>query len=379
MRRVVLILCVFILLCGVLCGCTQIKSKQSEKTITVTDALGRKIHIKTPVKKIVLLYGLEDYAAIGGNDSLRKLVGINAWRYKMYRPDWWQAWKEYHPEIAKLPDVGQPGKTFQVEEVIKLKPDVVIADRSMYKYMSEDIKKLGDAGIPVVFTDFFPHTDNVTKLFEEVNKSAVILGKILNRENRAQEVVKFFENHIKEVVEKTKNIKHRPKVVVFATWSKWRVYGKKGMYNFWIDLAGGENIAANVIPGFSGDINPEYVLKMNPDVIVFTCNNNFPSGQKVVIGYTVRNSTPAKEVLRSLISRQGWNDINAIKSKRVYIIHHGLSHGHLFEFVCLEYMAKWLHPEIFKNLNPSEDLRAFYSKFMPMPLHGVWAAGLGGG
>ncbi len=375
MKKKLLILCLVVVL---LCGCAQVKKKPEEKTITVTDVLGRTVHIKTPVKKIVLLYGLEDYAAIGGKDALKKLVGINAWRYKMYRPDWWQAWKTYYPWIAKLPDVGQPGKTFQVEEVIKLKPDVVIADRSMYKYMTEDIKRLQDAGIPVVFTDYFPHTNNVTKLFEEVNKSAMILGKILNSEARAKEVVKFFEEHVNYVVNKAKNVKYKPKAIVFATWSTWTAYGKKGMYNFWIDLAGGQNIAAKVISGFSGDVNPEFVLKMNPDVIIFTCNNNFPSGQKVVIGYTVNNSTLAKEALKELIKRPGWNELNAVKNGRVYIIHHGLSHGHLFEFVCLEYVAKWLHPELFKNLNPAKDLQTFYNKFMPMPLHGVWAASLGG-
>ena len=377
MRKSLLFFCLIALL---LCGCAQVKNvaENKTKTITVMDILGRTVTIKTPVRRVVLLYGLEDYAAVGGRDSLSKLVGINAWRYKMYRPDWWQAWIEYYPEIKKLPDVGQPGKTFQVEEVIKLKPDVVIADRSMYKYMTEDVKRLEKAGIPVVFTDYFPHTNNVTELFNEVNRSAMILGKILNREERAKEVVKFFEDHVMKVVNKTKGIKSKPKVIVFATWSKWDAYGKKSMYNFWIDLAGGDNVAAKVIPGFSGDINPEFVLKTNPDVLVFTCNNNFPSGQKVVIGYTVNNSSSAKEALKELINRPGWNKLNAVKDRRVYIIHHGLSHGHLFEFVCLEYMAKWLHPTLFRNLEPKKDLQTFYSKFMPMPLHGVWAVRLGG-
>ncbi len=350
--------------------------KTEAKTIAIKDLVGREVNVKVPVSRVVLLYGLEDYSAVGGKDALNKIVGLNSWRYKKYRPDWWQAWITNYPWIADLPDVGQPGKTFEVEDVIKLKPDIVIADKSMYKYMGEDIKRLEKAGIPIVFTDYFPHSDNVTQLFDEVNKSTLILGKLLGKEDRAKELVEFFKEQVNKVMDKTKKVSVKPKAVVFATWSEWRAYGSKGMYNFWIEMGGGQNIAAKVVDASSGDVNPEFVLKENPDVIIFTCNNNFPSGQRVAIGYTVDNATIAKEALNELINRPGWDGINAVKEKRVYITHHGLSHGHIFEFVCLQYIAKWLHPELFKDLNPEESLKTFYNDFIPLPYHGVWATGL---
>ena len=350
--------------------------KEEKKTIVITDLVGRQVEVKVPVERVVLLYGLEDYAAVGGKEALDKLVGVNSWRYKKYRPDWWQYWVENYPRIKELPDVGQPGKSFKVEEVIKLKPDVVIADASMYKHMKEDIKRLEAAGIPIVFTDYFPHSDNVHELCEEAEKSTMILGKLLGKEERAKKLAEYFKEQINIVVSRSKDVKEKPEAVVFATWSKWKVYGKKGMYNFWIKMAGGENPAADVVEGFSGEINPEFVLKENPDVIVFTCNNNFPSGQKIAIGYTVKDPSVAKEALKELINRPGWEDLKAVKEGRVYLIHHGISHGHLFEFVCLQYIAKWLHPEEFKDLDPEENLKKFYDEFMPYPLKGVWAVGL---
>jgi iron complex transport system substrate-binding protein len=368
----------FLLVAVMLLGCAQkpVEKPEEAKVIKITDLVGREVSVKVPVAKVVLLYGLEDYSAVGGKDALKKIVGLNSWRYKKYRPDWWQAWVANYPWMAELPDVGQPGKTFEVEDVIKLKPDVVIADKSMYKYMEEDIKRLEKAGIPVVFTDYFPHSDNVTQLFDEVNKSTLILGKLLGKEDRAKQLVDFFKEKVNKVVERTEKVSVKPKAVVFATWAEWRAYGKKGMYNFWIEMGDGENIAAKVVDASSGDVNPEFVLKENPDVIVFTCNNNFPSGQRVAIGYTVDNTTIAKEALKELINRPGWENINAVKEKRVYIIHHGLSHGHIFEFVCLQYIAKWLHPELFKDLNPEESLKTFYDNFIPLPYHGVWATEL---
>ncbi|WP_461864622.1 ABC transporter substrate-binding protein [Thermococcus sp.] len=388
MKKLILLL-VFLLISSILsAGCIGEKGTMNptenthpsavtseKKSIVITDLVGREVMVKVPVERVVLLYGLEDYAAVGGEDALKRLVGINAWRYKKYRPDWWQYWVRNYPEIKELPDVGQPGKSFKAEEVIELKPDVVIADASMYKYMQEDVKRFEKAGIPIVFTDYFPHSDNIDELFEEAKRSTMILGKLLGKEDRAQKLVQFFEDQFNIVLNRTENIKNRPKVIVFATWSQWRAYGKKGMYNFWIKLAGGRNIAEN-ISGFSGDVNPEFVIRENPDVIVFTCNNNFPSGQRVAIGYTVDNTSTAKKALKELINRPGWQDLKAIQDRRVYLIHHGISHGHIFEFVCLQYIAKWLHPELFGDLNPEKNLKKFYDEFMPYPLKGIWAVGL---
>ncbi|WP_456478291.1 ABC transporter substrate-binding protein [Geoglobus ahangari] len=356
----------------------SLESPKAERVIKVTDLAGRTVEVKVPVSRVVLLYGLEDYAAVGGEEALNKLVGLNSWRYKKYRPDWWQGWIENYPWLAELPDVGQPGKTFEVEQVLKLNPDVVIADRSMLKYMDEDLKRLEKAGIPVVFTDYFPHSSNVTELFDEVNRSTMLLGTLLGKEERARELVQFFREQVSSVVEKAQDAENRPKAIVFATWSEWRAYGKEGMYNHWIDMAGGRNIAAEVVSGASGDVNPEFVLEQNPDVIVFTCNNNFPSGQRVAIGYTVDSDAEAKAALRELINRPGWENLNAVKNGRVYIVHHGLSHGHIFEFACLQYIAKWLHPELFGNLNPEGSLKEFYERFMPLPYRGVWATSIGG-
>ncbi len=356
----------------------SLESPKAERVVRVTDLAGRTVEVKVPVNRVVLLYGLEDYAAVGGEEALSKIVGLNSWRYKKYRPDWWQGWVENYPRLAELPDVGQPGKTFEVEQVLKLRPDVVIADRSMLKYMDEDLKRIEKAGIPVVFTDYFPHSSNVTELFEEVNRSTMLLGTLLGKEERAKELVQFFREEVSSVVERAENVDNRPKAIVFATWSEWRAYGEEGMYNHWIEMAGGRNIAAEAVSGASGDVNPEFVIEQNPDVIVFTCNNNFPSGQRVAIGYTVDSDAEAKAALMELVSRPGWENLNAVKSGRVYLVHHGLSHGHIFEFVCLQYIAKWLHPELFSDLNPEESMKEFYERFMPLPYRGVWAAGIGG-
>ncbi len=349
--------------------------------VTIKDVLGREVKVLVPVKRAAVLYGLEDWVAVGGEDALTKVVALNAWRYKKWRPDWWVAWTEHYPWLERVPDVGQPGWSFNLEALLRAKPEVVITTPWMFRHMVESgaLQVLRAAKIPVVVIDFVPKTTNVKEHLDIVKTSLYDIGILTGHLKRTKALYEFYESMFFKVLKNLNNVTKRPKVIVFTTWSTWKVYGAKGHVSIWVDLAKGDNIAAKVIKGASGYINPEYVLEQNPDVIVFVCNNNFPFGQKVVIGYTVNNPKPAVEMLEKLIERPGWDDLKAVKDKRVYMMHLGLAHGHVFQFVALEYFAKWLHPEIFKNLNPINDLKKFYEIFMPYPLRGVWVVSLAEG
>ena len=340
----------------------------------------------SPARRIAVLYGLEDLVAVGGEQALARLVALNVFRYKKWRPDWWTAWVEHFPWLKAIPDVGQPGYSFDLEKLIEARPSVVVTAPWMYKAMQDSgaLKKLEEAHIPVVVVDFVPASTNLTQHLEAVKRSLEVLGAVTGYMDRAMDLYRFYEKQLFLVVNKTRGLpaEKKPGVIVFATWSPWRVYGAKSPYNVWITLAGGKNLAAKAVPGSSGNIDPEYVLEAKPDVIVFTCNNNFyTSGgtvQKVVIGYTARSPEAAREMLKKLVDRPGWSSLPAVRDGRVYMLYHGLSHGHIFQFAALQWLAKWLHPEIFKNLDPLRNLQLFYEKYMPYPLRGVWAVGIKG-
>jgi len=354
------------------------KVEVKPKLVKIRDVLGREILVPSPARRVAILYGLEDWVAVGGEQALVKVVALNAWRYKKWRPDWWVAWTEHYPWLKDVPDVGQPGWNFDLEKLLKAKPDVVVTTPWMFKHMEESgaLGTLKALGIPVVVIDFVPKTTDVKEHLEVVRTSLIDLGVLAGNLKRAEELYKFYLKQFDTVLNKLKHVKERPKVIVFATWSPWKVYGAKGHVSTWVELAKGDNVAAKVVPGASGYVNPEFVLETNPDVIIFVCNNNFPDGQKVVIGYTVSSPLPALEALEKLIDRPGWEQLKAVREKRVYMMHLGLAHGHVFQFAALQFIAKWLHPEIFKGLEPLQNLKEFYEEFMPYPLRGVWVVSL---
>jgi len=43
------------------------------------------------------------------------------------------------------------------------------------------------------------------------------------------------------------------------------------------------------------------------------------------------------------------------------------------DFYAYEFLAKTFHPDDYKDLDPDEDLKEFYDKFMPIDLEGTWS------
>ena len=47
-----------------------------------------------------------------------------------------------------------------------------------------------------------------------------------------------------------------------------------------------------------------------------------------------------------------------------------------FDFAGTQFLAKQIYPELFEDINPEENLRDFFDKYMPVELDGVWTISL---
>ncbi len=359
MRKLAVALLVLAVL---IAGCSQ---KAPSGKYTVVDLAGRKVSLKElPVKRVVITFNFEDYIAVGGVDGMKKIVGWNRGYWKGRREWIWEKYTKKFPWLKNIPDVGYPCKgTFNVEKVVSLKPDVVIMALFEKKCAEDAVRKLAEAGIPVVFIDYHSET------MENHVKSTLLLGKLLGKEKRAEEIVAFYKEQVEKVYSKLRNYHgKKPKVYIEGGFRKWFTYGDY-MWGALVEKAGGINIAKGKIKTW-GQVNPEYVIDSNPDVIVIT-GSYWPSRPKSVwLGYYA-NLTQAKERLREWINRPGWNKIKAIREGRVYCIHHGLSR-HIYDFVAIQFLAKAFYPKLFKNLDPVKNFIEFHRRFLPVNYSGVW-------
>jgi len=373
MDKKVIAAVIFVLVVGVVFGAyflatpaPQIEQKQSE--ITVTDLAGRVVTLEVPVNKIVFVEGghvgyIIALDAVGGEKALKKIVGMDMEEWKSIRQWIYSKYVEVYPWIKDIEDIGT-SKALNVEKIIKLHPDVVLAPL----YTKEDIpvEKLEAAGIPIIFIDYHAET------IENHRKSTLILGTLVDQRDRAKALVDLYEERANMVSSRVAEVENKPKVYLEGGYRKWSTYGRY-MWGEMVKNAGGTNIAWDLFER-GGEISPEYVLKANPDVIVVTGSYWVKRPESIWLGYYAHQDL-ARERLKKWIERPGWSDINAVKNNRVYAIHHQLSRN-IWDFIAVEYLAKCFYPDLFNDVDPVEDFKIFHDTFLSIDYAGVWMLSL---
>ncbi|WP_034851874.1 ABC transporter substrate-binding protein [Inquilinus limosus] len=348
------------------------------ETQTVEDVAGRTVQVPAEAKRIILGEGRQIYllAALDTEAPFQRVVG---WRDDLEKADrdGYEIYRAKYPFIADLPRFGGAKEgTFDVEQALSLHPDVVVMNLESKLATDEGglIDKLAAVGIPVVFIDFRE------KPFENAEKSIRILGQVIGRQQRAEELIAFRRAEIEKVTSRLASYKGpRPKVMIDRAGG----YSDEccmsfGNENFgrMVEVAGGDNIARDLIPGTFGTLNPEQIVASKPDVVVVTGSNwtlYETAGAWVGVGPGAdRNAARAR--LEALMKRPAFTTIPATQTGRVYAIWHQF-YDSPYQFVAIQALAKWLHPELFADLDPDATFRSFHERFLPVEYRpGYWVS-----
>jgi iron complex transport system substrate-binding protein len=315
-------LLVFLLTFGLLFGCNSENAsnqandkKQETKTeeaafpVTLKDGLGEEVTIQSEPKRIVSLIpsNTEIAYALGLGE---KIVGVNDF-------------DNYPEDVKKKEKIG--GMEFNVEKIISLKPDLVLAHASSANNSKDGLKQLKDAGITVLVV-------NDAKTFDDVYHSIEMIGKATGTTKKANEIIENMKTKLEAIKEKAKNIKEKDKMKVWVEVSPApEIYtaGKGTFIDDMLKVISAKNVAGDQEgwPMFT----EEKAVALNPDVIITT------------YGYYVKDA--AKQVM----ARPAWKDVPAVKNKRVYDVNSDLvtrPGPRLVEGV--EELAKAIYPEVFK-------------------------------
>jgi len=119
-----------------------------------------------------------------------------------------------------------------------------------------------------------------------------------------------------------------------------------------IERAGGVNIAVGHLPFYEdtyeyGEIETEWVLEQNPEVIV---------GRSMVIGvspYEYENDSLLRAYSDEIKGLPGFDGVDAVKNDRVYIVTNAYACTPNYPSALL-LLAKWFYPETFQDLDPRE-------------------------
>jgi len=173
-----------------------------------------------------------------------------------------------------------------LERIISLSPDLVLATSLTPTNQVERLKKLG---IEVVV---FKSPKNFYELCEEFLE----LGRLVGKEKRAEKIVNKAKKRVEKISVKNKSPK-RPKVIVqVGSNPLWVAHGNS-LINDFIEFAGGINIAKDAKTGL---YSLEKVLQKDPDVIIITTMGMVGEEEKK--------------------NWEKYNTMKAVKNKRIYIV-----------------------------------------------------------
>ena len=339
--------------------------------VTVTDILDRQVTFDAPAKRVVVGFYPEDYMAIGTEAAYDHVVGMSKYIWQA-RPANWEMYLEHRPSLDEIPGIGRVDtKTFSVEKVISLNPDLIMLADWQYKGLGSDIERLENAGIPVIVVDYNAQT------LERHIKSTEIIGVITGQEERAKKIADEYTQNLSMIQTRIEQA-NLPKPTVYTEYGAAGVneigytFGKN-MWGAISTMAGGDNISAPYVEWW-GKLNPEQILAANPDVIVMTGYETGSGDDAMVMGQGV-DADLAKSRLAGFKDRTGWSSLSAVENDRMYGAYHGAVRS-ILDGPMIQFYAQVLYPDLFTDLNPEQAYLDFYKKYLPVMPTGTFVTGL---
>lgn len=316
MKRFSYLVLLLILALSVMIGCSSNddQASESEQTaetnetefpLTVTDATDNELTFEKKAEKIVsvLPSNTEIAFALGLDDEIIGVTSLD----------------NYPEEATEKETIGD----FQinVEKVISLEPDVVLADESVDEAALDQIR---DADIQVLVV-------KTAENFEEVYDAIHLIGKVTDTTEQADQIESDMKEKLASLSDKVAEIEN-PKSVYVEVSPAPETYtaGKNTFINTILEKINAENSAGD-LEGWP-QVNEEAVLEMNPDIIITTYGNYVDD--------------PIKEIT----DRESWSDLTAVKNKEIYDVNEDLVSRpgpRLVEGA--EELAKAIYPDLFAN------------------------------
>lgn len=235
------------------------------QALQITDERGVQVRLAAPPQRIVsLLPSLTE--TVCALDACHRLVGVD--RYS-----------NYPAQVRTLPQVGG-GLDPNIEAVVALKPDLVLMSMS-----SRAAERLEALGLKVAALDTKTHAD-VRRVLEKVG---TLLGV-----NDAQRVWRTIDAGVSAAAQSL-SAKARNNRVYFEVSRGPYAAGETSFIGETLTRLGVKNVVPAALGPFP-KLNPEYVVRANPDVIMI-----------------------GNRSMQAMVPYPGWQSIKAVREQRICV------------------------------------------------------------
>jgi len=351
MKKISLLMATILLFSVVLSGCSKStpvttgggaastntsQPVQKSDTITLKDFADRKVTIPAHAAKIAALVGpaFEKTLVLGQADRVATTGASSAWAKIIY------------PKLAKIPVVANPQEP-NVEDLAKLGVDLVF-----FWSTQAPIDNMTKVGIPVVaMNSFYTGWTNNNEFIQITKDDIDLYAAALGPEATAVAAKwkAYLDEKVQYVTSRTSTLsKDQIKKVYYIRSSAnngLECFMKNSTPQGLVDLAGGVLVTKDVDMknnGF-GTVTMEQIIQWDPE-------------------YIFLGRVDSKDMITK---NSQWSSLSAVKKGNVVLIPSGVFmwDNSSERVLNLLFLAKALHPELFKDLNMVTEIQEYYKTF----------------
>jgi len=336
-------------------GCVDNSAGNSgdvSKTVQIVDMAGRTVEVPENVESIVCS-GPGTLRLITYLQALDMLAGVESCEQAEIAG----SGKPYHianvDYFKTLPVIGtQFVEGLNYESVVNANPDVIIISYSEAS-VADDLQ--GKTGIPVIVLNYGEFESFSDK---DLVGSLTLLGDLLNKEKRAEEVITFFADSEKDIQNRIKDVPDSEKPSVYIGGLSAR--GSHGIESTSSQYAPFEALSANNIASDLESkkqvfIDKEKVIEWDPDIIFIDAG-----------GYALITEDYTK-------NPDYYTSLSAFKNGQIYTTYPYNYYTTNFgtALASTYYMGTILYPEQFSDINPEDKADEIYEFLVGKPVYGV--------
>ncbi len=298
----------------------------SAESFTYKDKLGRTVTVQTPVKRAILLTS-SDLLPVTG--AWERVVGISHGASEDN-----DLLKAVKPDLAQLiPSVGN-NHNINIEVLLRLKPDIVLAwssNRDMINYLDKK-------GVPVIAIS----PESIAELYEVMRMQGKLFGSEKNVESAIARMEEMFDLIRKRVA--AVPVDQRKKALWVAS-KPTTISGGISINNDLLSVVGQENLGRE-IKQRSTDVSLEQIAAWNPDVIYIWGRARYSAND--------------------ILDNPQWRHIKAVKEHRVFKVPKWDTWSPRLAPLAL-WMAAAVYPKQFEDIDITKTIDKFYRDVYNIP------------
>ena len=338
-------------------GCVTTDTPQSgEGMVTITDAFGREVTIpENPEKIAVVGSGSMRYFMYLGLDT-DMFVAVDQQDGRLYSYSYeHRPYALAHPELKEKQEVGPTKGVVDNEKLLMSGAEILFmggATSSNAEVANEIQEK---TGIPVVMF----YVGNYVTDSEEIQDSLLMLGEILGKEQRAKDLIAYFDAVEDDLQKRVKGLSADETVYVGGVAYN-GVHGLDGTdptyYPFAVlNLKNAASEVSSVSQTGYAQISKEKLLEWDPDFIIVD----------------LATLTAAEGgALVELKNNPSYRELTAVKNSMVYTVnpHTSMNVNHETTLANAYFIGKLLYPEQFEDIDPVKKADEIYSFVVGEPV-----------